>query len=286
MVRTSLCHGCGKLTPRRALLHGRRAGKPRCEACRWATRRAATLVGSDVCRKRKHQRCFAVLGDQEDEVWTCQSCIRTAAVPTGTVTTRYHGADPIKVLSLCKRFMAVEVVIHVDVWIIAVTPSCALILFRMIVRRRHGCFAGLLPAADMDEPGMAEHIGGLYTRSGGARWPMGSSTPIIIARATAAQLDALRKELRRAGVLPESEIARLRSCGGETLSNEHSGVKGFRSKPFQLKPRLRKWSKGAVVRRSDAFVRIKGVPARKGQPLGDPSDKTARGKAWNSTLLL
>jgi len=227
------CRGCWRLLPLSQLPRGPRRAR-RCDGCR----RAAARAGTDL---PLHRAC----GDCGDEarclpddsgalVWRCAACLRVAALARGVVTSRStvkqtEAQRRAEIAALIARHRLRRV--YVDVWVIALTPICGYYLLRIVLWRRCGCLAGLLPAAGavwrrshhrlvLDVGALATHLTSLYTDG---RWPRRGAARIVVAGATQQHLTLLKAALAEKGTMPPAERARLRQslvlwrCGAVAL---------------------------------------------------------------------
>ena len=156
-----------------------------------------------------------------------------------------------------------------DMWVIALTPSCAYVLFRVIMWCRFGYSVGLLHAKAvwrrshhkwiLNLPKMAAHLAGCY---GMGLWPM-NNTPIILAHVGKSDMRKL-KVLLAALDVPHDERARLRGVP-YSLSSNHA-VGGFNGEEFVASPGLQKWRRIALVKRTKRTRRVAGKRARRRNP--------------------
>lgn len=151
--RRRRCAGCHALRAEEDLQSGV-AGAKCCSGCAHAARRADTgLPRWRECTgcARGPCRCFP-LPDSDDSddsgsesdafAWLCTDCRRVDDLRRGVLAISRLGATQVQVdaflaLHLCEH-------VHVDIWIVPITPRCILILIRVILWRRFGVLAGVV----------------------------------------------------------------------------------------------------------------------------------------------
>lgn len=151
----------------------------------------------------------------------------------------------------------------IDVWILALTPECLLILIRVVLWRRFGCLAGLVMAANvqvwshgvrtLDLVALADHLAGLFRQG---QLPPGGA-PVLVTGTTRDDIDAVVGLLAQREV-PFAERARLRPVPC-TLS-ERGATKGFKLREFLTAPSREAWRTVKLVQRAKLAHDAAGQP--------------------------
>jgi hypothetical protein len=155
--------------------------------------------------------------------------------------------------------------VHVDVWLIPLTPWCVLILFRIILWRRFGILAGLLEGTPTaahvwshgirraDVAALIEHLVALWVA---AEWPHGSA-PILLSGTDEDNVQKVRAALADRGANAE-QCSRLKAFNA-TFS-ERGATKGFVTTDFLRAPTQPRFADCTIVRRARAALAAAGVP--------------------------
>ena len=244
MVRRRCCV-CKVLKDASRVAYLTEAGR-RCNTCyrlgrEW--RECSHCAVAAACRKRGAN-------------WFCQACLRVQDLNSGIVV----GTRGLEAVAGIRALIALHLVlrVHVDLWIMALTPDCCLVLVRIVFWRRFGVLAGLVPGAPartfrishgtrrFDASRLARHIRNLW---GSGRWPRGVA-PILVTGCTRAGLEDIVQRLSSS--LPLGQLGRLAPCPF-TLS-EHGSTGGFRLQAFLRAPTTPAMQSCVLLRRVRAAL--------------------------------
>ena len=270
MVRRRCCV-CLVLKDRSVVQYNTAAGY-RCRNCYQMGRE---LRDCNRCGEEKSCRRRGV-------TWYCQACLRVEDLMSGVVTStrRFSGVDFVTLVSLHLTMRT-----RIDLWIIALTPECWLILVRIIFWRRFGILAGLLPGAPagtyrfshgaraLDARKLANHIANLRRTD---RWPR-ESAPIIL---TGCSRQGLQEVIGLLPDLPLGQRNRLAACPF-TLS-EHSSNSGFNLQRFLRAPSTPDLQSCLLMRRARAALSAAGVVQSGTRQLTEDS---SHGRAFRCMLF-
>lgn len=232
-------------------------------------RECARCIQEKACRKRGLN-------------WFCQTCLRIEDLASGVVvgTRRLQGMDLGALIALHLTFRT-----RVDIWIIALTRYCYLLLVRIVFWRRFGVFAGLLPGAPartfrfshgarlLDARCLANHIVNIW---GTGQWPRGTA-PILL---TGCDRDGFREVIERLSALPLRQRRRLTLCPF-TLS-EWCSTAGFTLQYFLHAPTAHGIQSCLLLRRVRAALSAAGVDHMGARQLTEDS---AQGRAFRRMLF-
>ena len=213
--------------------------------------------------------------------WRCGPCSRTCDLARGVLdTTRlFYRPTALALHTLLDKHLSGWQ--QIDIWIVPLTPWCLLVLFRVVLWRKHGLIAGLLRGPEeahafrdgkrvTDAAKLSAHLGALRNAAP-RRWPRGNAPILVTGTKGTVDLDLTG--------LPRGQRNRVRTLGS-TLSQQRA-TKGFNREGFLANPTDARWEGCLIVQRTADAIAAAGVTSKVPHELAAPG----RGEDWRHLLF-